>query len=75
VIEDGKNGLLFPNRDSAGLCACLRRLMDNPGLLAGMAENAVKTFHERFTGRIFAENIERIYATTLKGDRDGKETK
>lgn len=75
VIEDGQNGLLFKNLDSAGLASCLRRLMDTPGLLTVMAENALEIYNKRFTGRIFAENIERIYMETLKGDKDGKEAR
>ncbi len=72
VITDGENGLLFHNRDSKGLADCVRRLIDNPGQLSQLGENAVGIFNEKFTGHIFAQNIESIYLKTLKGARDGK---
>ncbi len=72
VIENGKNGLTFHNRDSTGLADCIRQLMDEPVLRSEMAENAVQIFNRCFTGQIFAESIERIYLQTLKGARDGK---
>jgi glycosyltransferase involved in cell wall biosynthesis len=72
VIKDGDNGLLFHNRDSKGLSDCIRRLMDNPGLLSSLGQNAVTVFNARFTGRIFAHNVESIYIKTLKGAKNGK---
>lgn len=72
VIENEKNGLLFHSRNSKGLAGCIRRLMDHREQLAMLGENAVNIFNERFTGQIFAQNMERIYMKTLKGARDGK---
>ncbi|NLT13934.1 MAG: glycosyltransferase family 4 protein, partial [Clostridiales bacterium] len=72
VIENEKNGLLFHTLDSAGLAGCIRRLMDNPELLSRLGESAAFIFNDRFTGRIFAQNIESIYIKTLKGATDGK---
>lgn len=72
VITDGENGLLFHNKDSLGLADCIRRLMDNPELLSRLGESAAFIFNDRFTGRIFAQNIESIYIKTLKGATDGK---
>jgi glycosyltransferase involved in cell wall biosynthesis len=75
VIEDGENGLLFHNRDGAGLADCVRRLMDDRWQLSQLKENAVKIYSERFTGQIFARNVEHIYMKTLEGVRDGKQTR
>ena len=44
LIDDGEDGLIFPNRDSA-----------------------VEIFHRRFTGQIFAKNVEQVYLDLLKG--------
>ena len=37
LIDDGEDGLIFPNRDSAGLARCIARLMDEPETLARMS--------------------------------------
>lgn len=71
LVDDGENGLIFPNRDSASLAAAVARLMDEPDTLARMSRRAVEIFHERFTGEIFARNIERVYLDTLKGAHHG----
>ncbi len=71
LVDDGENGLIFPNRDSAGLAAAIARLMDEPDTLARMSRRAVEIFHERFTGEIFARSIERVYLDTLKGAHHG----
>lgn len=75
VIENEKNGLVFHNRDSTGLADCIRRLMDKSELLTEFGGNAVEIFNRCFTGQIFAKGIESIYIETLKGDKDGKQTK
>ena len=67
LIDDGEDGLLFPTRDAAALAGAVARLMDDPETLAHMGERAVEIFHQRFTGEIFAKNIENVYLDTLKG--------
>lgn len=64
-IDDGVNGLLFKSRDSDDLAQKLRRLMDEPETLAAMQTNALEAYHSRFTGEIFAKNIESVYKETL----------
>lgn len=71
LVDDGENGLIFPNRDSAALADAVARLMDEPETLARMSRRAVEIFHQRFTGEIFARNIERVYLDTLKGAGHG----
>ena len=67
LIDDGEDGLIFPNRDSAGLARCIARLMDEPETLARMSRRAVEIFQSRFTGEIFAKNVEQVYLDVLKG--------
>lgn len=69
LVDEGENGLLFPNRDSRGLARCAARLMDEPDTLKRMGVRAREIYEERFTGEIFARNIEAVYLRTLEGDR------
>ena len=67
VVEDGAAGLIFPSRDSAALARAMERLMDSPQERAEMGRRARRTYEARFTGEIFAQNIEDIYLDILKG--------
>ena len=71
LVTDGDNGLMFPTRDSGALYRCMARLMDEPETLKQMSRRAGEVFQERFTGQIFARNIESVYLKTLKGDQHG----
>lgn len=71
LVDDGENGLMFPTRDDQALYRCMARLMDEPETLEAMARRAGEIFNERFTGEIFAQNIENVYRKTLKGDHHG----
>lgn len=73
LIDDGEDGLLFPTRDSGGLARCVARLMDEPDTLARMGEQAKEIFRRRFTGKIFAENVEAVYRAAMKGAKHGDE--
>lgn len=66
LIEDGKNGFVFPSRDSAALASKLARAMDEPETLEAMRERCVEAFNGRFTGEIFAKNVEKVYTDTLE---------
>ena len=67
LIDDGEDGLLFENRNSADLAACVARLMDEPDTLERMKQRAVEIFSQRFTAEIFARNIENVYYKVLEG--------
>ena len=69
LVDDGEDGLLFPNRDSSALADCLSRLMDEPEKLRAMGRRAVEIYQERFTGEIFARNTEAVYLRILEGDK------
>lgn len=71
-IDDGEDGLIFPSRDSGALARALGRLMDEPETLGKMQKRAVEIFRERFTGEIFARNVERVYLNTLEETGHGK---
>ena len=67
LIDNGEDGLIFPTRDSAALAQCIARLMDDREELERMGRRAEEIFRRRFTGEIFAQNIENVYLDTLKG--------
>lgn len=71
LVEDGVNGYIFKTRDTCGLADALGRLMDRPDILESMKAQARRIYNEKFTGKIFAENIEKIYTQTLKGAQNG----
>lgn len=64
-VDDGVTGLLFESQNSHDLAEKLRILMDDPETLKTMQKNALLAYHNRFTGKIFAENIESVYQKTL----------
>lgn len=72
LVTDGDNGLMFPTRDSKKMAECMARVMDEPETLKKLSVRAKEVFHERFTGEIFAKNIETVYLDTLKGAKHGK---
>lgn len=66
-IFDGQNGLVVPRGDSRALAAAAARLMDDPVEREEMGRRAVEIYRSRFTGDIFARNIENVYRDVLKG--------
>ena len=67
LIDDGEDGLLFENRNSAHLARCIAQLMDEPNTLERMKQRAVEIFSQRFTAEIFAQNIENVYYKAMEG--------
>jgi len=67
LIQNGENGLIFPMQDSAALARAIARLMDSPDDRARMGIRAREIFQTRFTGQIFAQNVEQVYLDILKG--------
>ena len=66
-VEDGVSGLLFENLNSHDLAEKLARLMDDPALLAALRRGAKGAYETKFTGKIFAGNIEAVYKKTMDG--------
>ena len=65
-IDDGVTGLLFESQNASDLADKLRRLMDDPALREKLGEQAKMAYRTRFTGEIFAENIEAVYRLVLE---------
>lgn len=67
LIDDGEDGLLFENRNSADLAGSIAKLLDEPDTLERMKVRAVEIFNQRFTAEIFAQNIENVYYAAMEG--------
>ena len=72
LVDQGENGLMFKTRDYEELYRCIAKVMDEPETLKRMSIRAGEIFNERFTGQIFAQNIENVYRETLKGANHGR---
>ncbi len=72
LVEQGVNGLIFPSQDSQALAKCMARLMDHPNEVRRMGTRAKELFEAKFTGEVFAQNIEGVYLDILKGDSHGR---
>ena len=64
-VDDGITGLLFPSGSSHDLAVQIARLMDDPALLHSMQNQALEAYRTRFTGEIFAKNIESVYQQAI----------
>ena len=71
LVEDGVNGLIFKRRYPDDLTRCILKIMDSEELLDEMGKKALEVYKAKFTGEIFASNIEKIYVKTLKGVKNG----
>ena len=65
LVDDGGNGLIFKTRNADDLSRCVKRLIDEPQTLAAMSKRALEIYKERFTGEIFARNVENVYRETI----------
>ena len=66
LVEDSITGLLFENKDAEALTKALAALMDAPVRATEMGTAARKSYETRFTGEIFAANLEQVYDDILK---------
>lgn len=65
-VDDGETGLLFPSGDAAALAEKIRMLMDDRTLLHTLCSNAKTAYETRFTGKIFAANVEAVYKQMMQ---------
>lgn len=66
MVEPGQNGYLFPSRDSAAMAEAIGKLMDDRDLYLYMCRRSKEIYRQRFTGEIFARNVEAVYDRTLR---------
>lgn len=66
LVENGVTGLLFENNNAGALTDALTVLMDDPVAREAMGRAARDAYENRFTGEIFAANLEQVYNDILK---------
>lgn len=61
VIEDGVNGFLVPEKDSAAMAEAIVRIMNDRELYEKLSAGAEKRFGEKFTARAMTAQLENVY--------------
>jgi len=61
MIDDGVNGLLFPQRDTAALAERIGYLLDHPEKVNSLGRAAETKFKARFTVSIFERNMLQVF--------------
>ncbi|MBI5408623.1 MAG: glycosyltransferase family 4 protein [Nitrospirae bacterium] len=66
VVVSGETGILVPAEDSKALTNALFKLLENPALAKSMGERGRETAVSRFTGKRYAEEMERLYISLME---------
>lgn len=61
VIEDGKNGFLVPIKNPEKMADKIAEIFENDELLKTLSQNAEAVYKEKFTQKVYTENIEAVY--------------
>lgn len=67
MVEDGTTGLLYDAGDVAGLTDCLRRLLDDPGLVRRMGAAARERARALYAPEVVAERTLALYRELVAG--------
>lgn len=65
LIRDGFTGLLFEYGNTSQLAACMKRFIQEKGLIAGMGRNAYQEMKDKFTPNQNATGIIELYKQIL----------
>ena len=66
VIQDGKNGLLSPEKDVEDIAASMKRLASDPALYAALGEAASTSVREQFSAERQISAIESLYTEAIE---------
>ncbi len=70
-LHDGHNALLVPREDPAALAAAVGRLLADANLGARLAETAVATVRDGWSGRAMLDDVESLVHASLLRQRPG----
>ncbi|MBO5142556.1 MAG: glycosyltransferase [Clostridia bacterium] len=66
MIEEWENGLLVEKADSKALAEGILKIIENKEKYEHMKEVSKRIFKERYTSKVYASNIEKIYESMVK---------
>lgn len=66
LVEDGRNGLLFPVGDFEACAECVVRLAEDPALMTGLSRNARRRVEVHYTIDRFGAEVERHLEELLR---------
>jgi len=66
MINDFENGVLVEKADSKSLADGIMKVIKDSEKFKVMQENSKKIFNERYTSKVYAGNIEKIYESMVK---------
>lgn len=67
LVEDGKNGLLFPVKNAQALEACMERMLTNQALVEKLSQGAYDLYQKNYTAEIMTNQIQNVYLQIAKG--------
>jgi colanic acid/amylovoran biosynthesis glycosyltransferase len=70
LVENGVTGLLAEERDVDGLAACIRRLLEDPGLYRNLAEGGRERVEEAFNTDRLNDRLLELFGTALGDPRN-----
>lgn len=65
LVEDGRDGMLVPDRDDAALADALRRLLTDRALREQIGARAARKVHERFDARLTTRALYNLFQQAL----------
>jgi glycosyltransferase involved in cell wall biosynthesis len=65
MIEDGKNGFLFPGGDAPALGVRLRELLNDPALRRRMGDNGYARAHRELNEQVYVQEFTGMIHATL----------
>lgn len=65
IIDDGKNGFIFPNEDDVKLAECLRLAIADQDLRDRIAASGLTSARTRFSTDALISNVQSLYASLL----------
>ena len=66
IIDDGKNGLLVPPKDSEALAKTIIKILENPKLAKKIGKAGYKKIKENITWDVKAEEMSKVIGEILK---------